>query len=225
VSARAWPAIPRARPPTAVLLEVRLTGTGRRSAELIRLAGLLGALRRAPGCAVLRSGPDGLPPAGRRHLRRARPGGDEGIDQATVSIGCPSWSWLALAIPAWARPRYQARKPRDIENTPTYAKPAIAAGPGWPLARRARRSWTAGTRAGRGALARRSSASPGSFAPGGRLRRNRQRPRRVQPGGAGRRSASLRRGQRRLECDIVPGVARRSRVAGETPIALGTRPV
>ena len=33
--------------------------------------------------------------------------------------GCSNWVWLTRSAPPSARPRYQAKKPTHIENTPT----------------------------------------------------------------------------------------------------------
>lgn len=46
--------------------------------------------------------------------------------------GCSSCVWLTRRAPPRASPRYQAKKPAHIENTPTYRKPPQAEGAtGW----------------------------------------------------------------------------------------------
>jgi hypothetical protein len=37
----------------------------------------------------------------------------------SVSTGCASWIWPIFATPPSASPRYQAKKPRNIEMTET----------------------------------------------------------------------------------------------------------
>jgi hypothetical protein len=38
---------------------------------------------------------------------------------SSVSTGCASWIWPIFATPPSASPRYQAKKPRNIEITET----------------------------------------------------------------------------------------------------------
>src|SRR5690606_6960547 len=50
--------------------------------------------------------------------------------QTRVSSGWVSCVWPARAMPPLASPAYQGKKPRNIEISPTYAKPARAGGAG-----------------------------------------------------------------------------------------------
>src|SRR5438309_4616656 len=58
-------------------------------------------------------------------------------DHRRVKIGCTSCSWAILATPPAASPRYQAKNPRNMLTTETYANPAHAAGPALTPDRRA----------------------------------------------------------------------------------------
>src|SRR5579859_2271708 len=50
--------------------------------------------------------------------------------QSSVSGVWASCTWLTRVTPPRASPAYQAKNPRNIEPTLTYAKPASAAAPG-----------------------------------------------------------------------------------------------
>ena len=85
---------------------------------------------------------------------RFRPGSVP--DHASVRTGWASWTWPIFATPPRARPGYQAKKPRNIENRGRRRSRATAPVPWAPS--RAGRGRRGRSRAGRAAAPSRSSA-------------------------------------------------------------------
>ena len=55
-----------------------------------------------------------------------------GTANSMVMKGCKSWTWLTRTVPPSTSPRYQAKKPSHMENTPKYTSAHQAlAGTAW----------------------------------------------------------------------------------------------